>query len=156
MKKYLLLIITFIVVLIDQITKNIIRDSFNLYETRNIIGDYLRFTYVRNPHIIWGINIGGPKIALILTSIAFIFVIYLFIKSKERLFLIALSLILGGAIGNIIDRILFREVTDFIDMGIKGHRWATYNIADAAVSIGLVIGLISYFLESNASSDNRN
>ncbi len=156
MKKYLLLIITFIVVVIDQITKNIIRNSFNLFETRNIIGDYLRFTYVRNPNIIWGINIGGPKISLILTSIAFIFVIYLFIKSKEMLFLIALSLILGGAIGNIIDRILFREVTDFIDMGIKGYRWATYNIADAAVSIGLLIGLISYFLESNATPHNRN
>lgn len=155
MKKYFLLIITSFVVILDQITKILIRDSFLYGESRNIIGDYLRFTYVRNPNIIWGINIGGPKISLILTGIAFMFVVYLFINSKEKLFLFALSLILGGAIGNIIDRILIGEVTDFIDMGIKGFRWATYNIADAAVSIGLVIGLLSYFLESNADSHNR-
>lgn len=155
MKKYFLLIITSFVVILDQITKIIVRASFLYGESRNIIGDYLRFTYVRNPNIIWGINIGGPIISLILTGIAFIFVVYLFIKSKEKLFLLALSLILGGAIGNIIDRILIGEVTDFIDMGIKGFRWATYNIADAAVSIGLIIGLLSYFLESNADSHNR-
>lgn len=156
MRKYLLLIITVVVAICDQITKSIIRNSFLLGETRNIFGDYLRLTYVTNPNIIWGINIGGPKISLLLTSVAFIFVVYLFIKSKEKLFLVALSLILGGAIGNIIDRILFGKVTDFIDMGIKGFRWATYNIADASVSIGLVIGIISYFLESNVSSNNRN
>uniref|UniRef100_A0A7C4YBJ4 Lipoprotein signal peptidase n=1 Tax=candidate division WOR-3 bacterium TaxID=2052148 RepID=A0A7C4YBJ4_UNCW3 len=156
MKKYLLLIITTIIIIIDQITKSIIRNSFWLGESRSLISDYLRLTYVRNPNIIWGINIGGPKVSLILTGIAFIFVVYLFIKSKEKLFLISLSLILGGAIGNLIDRIILGEVTDFIDMGIGNFRWATYNIADAAVSIGLVIGIISYIIESNVNPPSRN
>ncbi len=155
MKKYFLLFVTLVVVIIDQFTKWIIRNSFWLGESRNILGDYLKFTYVRNPNIIWGLNIGGPKISFILTSIAFLFVVYMFVKSNEKLFLFALSLIMAGAIGNIIDRIIFGEVIDFIDMGINGFRWAIYNIADASVSIVLVLGIISYFIESNVSSNNK-
>ena len=112
----------------------------------------MRFTHVRNPGIAFGISVGDYLIYLAVVSLlATIFIGYLHWKEKNSHILVktSLGLILGGAIGNLIDRsnIFFINdyigVVDFIDIGYFGYRWFTFNIADSAVTIGIILYIIS-------------
>lgn len=114
-------------------------------DSKSIIGNILRFTYIRNPNSVFGLRFGDPFISTALTVIAFIFVIILFFKSNTIFSLVSLSLIIGGALGNLTDRVLYMEVIDFIDVGVGKWRWPTFNVADSFVTIGL-ISLIIYFI----------
>ena len=111
----------------------------------DIIGNIVKFTYIRNPNSVFGLQFGGPIISTGLTVIAFIFVMFLFFKSDTRFSLVGLSFIIGGALGNLTDRVLYMEVIDFIQVGARGWYWPTFNVADSCVTIGLIL-LIIYFL----------
>ena len=148
---------TFLVVLIDQTTKMWIKQNYSLWETREIIGSFLRFSYVKNPGIAFGIPVGDlSMLVTILSGVATLFIGYLHWQERYNhpLIVNGLGLILGGAIGNLIDRsrIFFVEsyegVVDFIDVGITSFRWYTFNIADSAVTIGVILYLLhSLFLK---------
>tara|TARA_B110001454_G_C12552561_1_gene364212 strand:- start:14 stop:505 length:492 start_codon:yes stop_codon:yes gene_type:complete len=150
---------SFIVVILDQLTKIWVKNNFSLFESRNIIGDFLRFSYVENPGIAFGIRIGNLKVLVTVISIAIAtYLAFLLYNSKHLEYLekFSLSLILGGAVGNLIDRILiyvpnstYNGVIDFIDVGVSGHRWYIFNIADSAVTMGIIIYLFySTFIEN--------
>jgi signal peptidase II len=150
---------SFIVVILDQLTKIWVKNNFSLFESRNIIGDFLRFSYVENPGIAFGIRIGNLKVLVTIISIAIAtYLAFLLYNSKHLEYLekFSLSLILGGAVGNLIDRILiyvpnstYNGVIDFIDVGVSGHRWYIFNIADSAVTMGIIIYLFySTFIEN--------
>jgi len=154
-KKYLLLFISLFIIILDQTTKHLVRMNIEYGGVVRVWGNFLRFIHRMNPNAVFGINVGGPTVSLILTLIAFVFVCYLFYKSHETLFLVSLSLIIGGAVGNLIDRFIFRAVTDFIDVGLGGYRFATFNVADSAVTIGIILSLISFLLEPRVSSSDN-
>jgi len=147
---------TFLVVLIDQATKMWIKQNYSLWETREIIGSFLRFSHVKNPGIAFGIPVGDlSMLVTILSGAATLFIGYLHWQERHNhpLIVNGLGLILGGAIGNLIDRsrIFFVEsyegVVDFIDIGFTGFRWYTFNVADSAVTIGVILYLLhSLFL----------
>jgi len=148
-----------IVVILDQLTKIWVKNNFSLFESRNIIGDFLRFSYVENPGIAFGIRVGSLKVLVTVISIAIAtYLAFLLYNSKQLVYLekFSLSLILGGAVGNLIDRILiyvpnstYNGVIDFIDVGVSGHRWYIFNIADSAVTMGIIIYLFySTFIEN--------
>ena len=148
-----------IVVILDQLTKIWVKNNFSLFESRNIIGDFLRFSYVENPGIAFGIRLGNLKALVTVISIAIAtYLAFLLYNSKQLVYLekFSLSLILGGAVGNLIDRILiyvpnstYNGVIDFIDVGVSGHRWYIFNIADSAVTMGIIIYLFySTFIEN--------
>mgnify|MGYP001422392567 CR=1 FL=1 len=151
-----------IIVIIDQLSKNWIKVNYILYESRNIIGDFIRFTFVENPGIAFGIDIGDLKV--VVAIISFIIILYICqllynFKSLSKIEAISLSFILGGAIGNFIDRVLvyipnsgYNGVVDFIDIGYLTHRWYIFNIADSAVTIGMIL----YFVDSIFKSNNLN
>ena len=150
---------SFIVVILDQLTKIWVKNNFSLFESRNIIGDFLRFSYVENPGIAFGIRLGNLKVLVTVISIAIATYLALLLynsKHLEYLEKFSLSLILGGAVGNLIDRILiyvpnstYNGVIDFIDVGVSGHRWYIFNIADSAVTMGIIIYLFySTFIEN--------
>jgi signal peptidase II len=150
---------SFIVVILDQLTKIWVKNNFSLFESRNIIGDFLRFSYVENPGIAFGIRVGSLKVLVTVISIAIAtYLAFLLYNSKHLEYLekFSLSLILGGAVGNLIDRILiyvpnstYNGVIDFIDVGVSGHRWYIFNIADSAVTMGIIIYLFySTFIEN--------
>ena len=150
---------SFIVVILDQLTKIWVKNNFSLFESRNIIGDFLRFSYVENPGIAFGIRLGNLKVLVTVISITIAtYLAFLLYNSKQLEYLekFSLSLILGGAVGNLIDRILiyipnstYNGVIDFIDVGVSGHRWYIFNIADSAVTMGIVIYLFySTFIEN--------
>jgi signal peptidase II len=157
-----ILFFTFLVVVLDQITKIIIKGlvivqeanpvvlvkgRFYLGESIKIIGNVLRFTYIENPGMAFGIRVGGKLFFTIFASIASVVIlIYLYRMRKERFYpRLSLALILGGAVGNLIDRFAYGQVIDFIDIGIGNTRWPVFNIADTAVTIGMII-LVSVVL----------
>ena len=141
--KFLLIALFLFTVVSDQISKLIINKSFDLNESVSLIKNFLYLRYIKNPGIAFGLSFGHPLLMLAVTSLIIIILFILFLKGKiapdNELGKIAMVMILGGAIGNLIDRIRMREVIDFIDMGLGSYRWPVYNLADAYVTIGMFI-----------------
>jgi signal peptidase II len=146
--KYLVLIGS--IIFLDQATKFIITSSLNLYDRIEVIKGFFQVIYVRNSGAIWGILSDHPnawvqKVITILSVAALVIVIYYFLKLPSRCLseLISLSFIMGGAVGNIIDRLFQGYVVDFLDFYIKDLHWPTFNAADSFISIGVVILIFS-------------
>ncbi|MDP7037945.1 MAG: signal peptidase II [Myxococcota bacterium] len=119
----------------------------------DILKDFWSFRYVENPGAAWGFLASSDHawrtpFFLVVALIAMVFIVYLY-KSAEldQLFYrLALALVFGGAWGNFIDRVRLGYVIDFIDWHYKQHRWPTFNIADAAITIGAVLMIADIFL----------
>ncbi len=152
-----------IAVLIDQISKHYVSSLIKLHESVSIVGNFIRFTYVLNDRMMWGINpqkifpnLHVTTILTVLMSIATIILIVYYITTKEKryIMLCGFSLVMSGAIGNLIDRISTGKVVDFIDMGINNNiRWAIYNVADANITIGVILILTVSLLDSTKKSN---
>lgn len=151
--KYLIAgIIALAVVLLDQYTKFLIVQHLPLHHSVDVIESYFTILHTRNKGIAFGIFSGQVSttqtIVLIFTSLAaIVFIFYLLsgIRSPFLYATVTLALILGGAIGNLIDRIRWGEVIDFIDLHWRGHHWPAFNIADSAISVGMVLLVIGMF-----------
>tara|TARA_B100000945_G_scaffold98466_1_gene77130 strand:- start:250 stop:729 length:480 start_codon:yes stop_codon:yes gene_type:complete len=147
---------TIIIVIIDQVSKSVIRSTMNLFSPSiQLLGDFFKFTYVENSGIAFGINFNnGPIIFTILASIATVFISWYLWKSKEQsyIFQLALSFILGGAIGNLIDRYLFGKVVDFFHLSIGQFSWPVFNVADSFVTIGMVLYIYSIYIDERTQS----
>jgi signal peptidase II len=113
-----------------------------------ILGDYLQFRLVYNTGGVFGIFQGNAMIFHILSGIAILFLLIYYLKSpyEDVFFNTAICFVLGGALGNFTDRFFRTGVVDFVDMGFGINRWPTYNVADAFISIGAVLLLISLYL----------
>lgn len=163
------------IVLFDQITKLSVK-GFDLFgwnypgmmlgESRPVLGDFLRWTFVENPGMAFGLDFGMPVILSLFSVAASIFLVHLLRKTSADGWSglrIALALILGGAAGNLIDRVFYGvfynyaslfygRVVDFVDVDIPDfslfgrelERFYIFNIADAAVSVGVVLLLFFY------------
>lgn len=141
-----------IVLTLDVVTKAWVMRTFDLYEQTPVLGEFFRFTYTHNRGAAFGLDIGEHSriffLVLSLIALGVLAAIYRATPSWDRLRIFALSLVAGGALGNIWDRIrLERGVVDFLDFGIGAHRFPVFNIADTAVTIGAALLLISFWLE---------
>ena len=138
-----------IIVLLDQATK-----QFFWYLGKNfdVIDGIFKITLVKNTGAAFGMFPGGRVFFVVASIIASVVIVVLGLRTPKDMFWrrLTLGLILGGAVGNLIDRMLFGEVIDFFDMGIGLHRWPVYNVADIAVTLG-AIGLMISFLRSDDS-----
>ena len=132
-------ILSIFIILLDQVTKLIVRIYLKEEEPYAIIEHVFNFTYIKNPGMAFGIQIGSDSFFTIFTSIASLIILYLLYKLRSQEFSVqlALALIFAGAIGNLFDRIIYGKVIDFID--IELIRWPVFNIADIAVTVGMVI-----------------
>ena len=154
--------LTAIIVFIDQITKIIIKKSLNLYESIDVFGSLLRFSFTENDGMGFGIDIGNYQFfLLIITFLITIYLIYFQYSQRDLSFYenLPMNLILGGAIGNLIDRTLmcipssgYGGVVDFIDIGFGYYRWFTFNIADVAITFGIILYLLLPLLSDKNSS----
>jgi signal peptidase II len=146
--RLLFLLFFLFLVMLDQATKLAVAAYFPLYSTTNLIDDILRLTYVKNPGAAFSLSFGSREIMLVITIVVIALLAYLIIRGtvrpKSLIGKISLVMIFGGAVGNLIDRIRLKEVTDFIDMGIGVHRWPVYNLADTYVTIGMIILFLIY------------
>ena len=131
-------IISAIVVFLDQLSKFIIRAYL---EPGDIIGGTFAITYVTNKGGIFGILHGWGFIFTMAAIIGIVVILIALRSIRSKAIKIALSLALGGAIGNLIDRIIFGEVLDFIKLGF----WPVFNIADASITLSMVI-IVLYFI----------
>jgi len=136
-------LISIICILIDQITKLIITSNFKLNESISLIGNFFSLTYVRNEGAAWSI-FSGNRLFLILVGILAIVLIYNFLiksKSLKKIEIFTYGLLLGGIVGNLIDRIVFGYVIDFLDFLIIGYNFPVFNLADTfiVVSVFLII-----------------
>jgi signal peptidase II len=144
------------VVLLDLVTKAWITSNFVMYSRHPVIGDYFRLTYTHNAGAAFGINVGEHSriFFLVLSLLALVVLAALFrsTRATDRVRLLAVALVIGGAIGNIIDRLRYsRGVVDFLDFGIGNARFPIFNVADMAVSTGAVLLLISFYFEERSA-----
>lgn len=129
----------FAALLIDQVSKLLIVNSLHPFQPPvNVIGTLVRFRLTYNPYGVFSISFGPPFLYYILTAVGIIVLTYVGLTMKDRIGVIVFGFIIGGAIGNFIDRIRLHYVIDFIDMGIGTMRWFTYNPADAFITVGAV------------------
>jgi signal peptidase II len=146
------LVVLAIVLILDNVTKLWVVQNFTLYDQVPVIGDFFRLTYTHNRGAAFGIDVGEHSrvffLILSLVALGVLGVIYRSTPAADRTRIFALSLVAGGALGNIIDRIRFeRGVVDFLDFGIGTSRFPVFNVADTAVSIGACLLLISFYRE---------
>ena len=134
----------FVTLLLDQVSKAIVIRTLPFNIPQPLIGSFLQLTYIRNPNAAFGISFGGriPLLPFAILAIIILLIIFFRTKHERRDALVAFGLILGGAFGNLIDRIRFGEVVDFIDVGIHRYRWPIFNFADSAVTIGILLLLL--------------
>ena len=152
-----LIIIIVAIIALDQWSKWAIKTSFNLYQSKPVIQDLLHFTYVTNDGMAFGLSFpGGKHVLLIMTILLTGFIVGFLWKEKDGHPLIkyGLALILGGAIGNLIDRLLYGKVVDFLDLMIGNFHWYIFNVADSSVTIGMILFIIhSIYVEQKKTND---
>lgn len=147
MYKYYL--IAFIVILLDQGSKWIIDRYMNIHEQITIIENFLFITSHRNAGAAWGILQGQMTFFYIITVIFTVGIIYYLHQyaNNNHGIAISLSFILGGAIGNFIDRLFRKEVVDFIDVVIFSYDYPIFNIADSFLVVGVALFAIITIIE---------
>jgi signal peptidase II len=137
-------------VIIDQITKYITVYHFAPIGSKppiTVIPNFFNLVYVLNPGAAWGILAGWSWLLLLISVVAFAVILY-FMRSltegwPERY--ISMFMIISGIIGNTIDRLWQKAVVDFLDFYIGKHHWPAFNVADSAITVGVIIFLISSF-----------
>lgn len=142
------------VVIVDQVTKYIIKINILLYENIIVIEKFFNLTHVLNPGGAFGFFANQPLevrrfIFLFMSSVVALFVLWFYKKcAPDFIFLsYGLALIFGGAIGNLIDRFRYGTVVDFLDFYVGSAHWPAFNIADSAISIGM--GILMYHILFN-------
>lgn len=147
-KYWILLIFCIGILLLDQWTKSLVVEKLPLYQRVEVIQGFFNLTHVRNTGGAFGI-FGGEKgglgsiLFVVVSLIAIGAIVFLFLKVKEneKTLAFSFSLILSGAVGNLIDRLRYGEVVDFLDFHLSSYHWPAFNVADSAICIG--IGLMA-------------
>ena len=148
-KKMLLIGIIAAIVALDQWSKWKIKTSYDLYHSEPIIQDFFHFTYVTNDGMAFGLSFPGGKQVLLFVTLALTGVIIGMLwkeKNSHNLIRYGLSFILAGAIGNMIDRVLYGKVVDFLDIMIGDFHWYIFNVADSAVTTGMILFILHTIL----------
>jgi signal peptidase II len=144
------LLVAFIVAAADQLTKQVVRWSFALNESRPVWGGFFSLTYVRNTGAAWGI-LSGQNVGLMILSVVVLLVLIRFrhaFLSRTWEHRLALGLLIGGVVGNLLDRARLGWVTDFLDFHWRGHQFPMFNIADSAICVGVFLYILSSLWDS--------
>jgi signal peptidase II len=177
---------TVLIVLADQVTKLLVKGvafsslgldwkGMDYGQSIQVIGDFFRLTYIENPGMAFGLDFGWKPLFSILSIVASIgIIVFLYNQRRESFgFRLSLGLILGGAVGNLIDRVFYGVIfgegrifqgrvvdfldVDFFDLNIFGYqitRWPVFNVADAAVTIGVVMLLLFHRTVEHHNSEH--
>ncbi len=140
-------LVTVISLILDQLSKIYIDSSFVIGESHQVISNFFHITYVRNPGAAFGLLSDSAIRIPFFLSISVIAVIAILwyvrkVAAEKQWQLVALGLILSGALGNFIDRARLGEVIDFLDVHWYNYHWPAFNVADSAICVGVAIMLI--------------
>ena len=146
-KKFLLFLYALLVFL-DWATKFIVKNTFFYGESREVLGNFFRLTYVENPYSLFSISLGKnfPYVWFSLVVLLIIFAMFLVENNRWHTFIY--TLFMAGATGNMIDRIKYDRVVDFFDFGLSNNlRWPVFNFADSYITIGMVLLVLSIIID---------
>lgn len=148
-KTILFLVTTGFIVLADQLAKAWIMATMQLHDAFPVIDGLFSIVHVRNPGAAFGFLAGMPPLFrstffIAVTAAAILLILHYLRQARidQTAYALALCLILAGALGNLIDRIRFGEVVDFLDFYIGARHWPAFNVADAAITIGAAVLVI--------------
>jgi signal peptidase II len=147
----------------DQWTKSWAEDTLIARPPVNVIGEFVRFTYTRNSGVAFGLGAGHRFPFYVFSMVAVAVILFMFARQRTHALLrqLALALILGGALGNLVDRLSTGEVVDFILIGWRQWYWPVFNVADSAVSVGVALFAVTWIghtepqPQSEATPDDR-
>ncbi len=141
-----MVIVSGTVLVLDQATKFLVHKTMALYQSIEIIPNFVHITYLRNTGAAFGFLAGGRSTLrtvffILVSAVAIGCISYLLktLRPQQKTMMVSLSLILGGAIGNLVDRLRMGEVIDFIDLHWYHIHWPAFNVADSAISIGVIL-----------------
>lgn len=149
-----------LVILADQLTKIWIVQNFQMYEAREIIPSFFNLVYVVNTGAAFSMfaDVDSPwrhYFFVGVASLASICLTYMAstVRRENRLFMVSLACIAGGAIGNLIDRLYYGHVVDFLDFDFGFYHWPAFNVADSAICVGAVLYVVLSFFQ--AKDENK-
>ncbi len=133
-----------LILVLDQITKYVVQTRVRLHETIQVIPGFFNITHVRNKGAAFSLfsntSDSFRSVFFITVTVAAIIVIVILIrKTRERLPVVAFALILAGALGNLIDRLRYGEVVDFVQWHVRSYYWPSFNVADSAITVGVCL-----------------
>lgn len=143
------------ILLADIVTKAIVYRTLPLGgPSIEVFGDWLRWTYIHNAGAAFGLFQGNRYFFIVVSLVSAVVILYLAAsrRYRDRWTPLALGMILGGALGNLIDRMWLGVVIDFIDVGFGTHRWPFFNIADSGISVGVTLLAIRLLLEGRGAA----
>jgi len=142
------------VIVMDQITKAAIMTKFFMHESYAIVDGFFNLVYVMNPGAAFGFLANMSEtfryfFFMGITVAVILLIIYYIVKSKpqDMIMVISLTLIFAGAVGNLIDRIRFGAVVDFLDVYIGTAHWPAFNVADSAISLGAILMILGMIVQ---------
>ncbi len=147
------------IVVLDQLSKFSVSRTIPLYGSISVIGDFFNLVHTRNRGMAFGLlNRPGSHLGFYLlvtatfVSVGILIFWFLRLKDKDSSFVLPLSFILGGALGNLIDRLRLGEVIDFLDFFWGSYHWPAFNVADSAITVGTIwLAIRMLFLSSDRS-----
>ncbi len=143
-----------LVIAVDQLTKARVGDIFSLYQVRPVIRGFLNLTYITNTGAAFGIFAGSGGVVrawglcgvAVAALVALVFV-WRQLWRRHGLYPVAIGMIAGGAAGNLVDRVRFGAVVDFLDFYAGRYHWPAFNVADSAITVGVFLFILAGFRE---------
>lgn len=145
-RKHLLTLM--MIVVFDQITKILVSSNMNLFDSIEIIHGFFNLTYVQNTGAAWSILEGNMVFFYLISAVALVMMVKFYQHPEtDELSQWAMSLMIGGTLGNLLDRIRLQYVVDFFDFNIFGYDFPVFNIADCFLCLGVAVLMLSFILE---------
>ena len=150
----ILLGVGFVIVVLDQVTKTLVMHTMHLHESIPVVSGFFNLTYIRNPGAAFGMFATATSafrliffVGTTVFALGLLGTIFYRMHPADVWGQLSVSGIFGGAIGNLVDRLQYGEVVDFLDFYVGGYHWPAFNVADSAISVGVVSLLILFAMD---------
>lgn len=151
MKKYktiiFIVLISLVCFALDLVTKNMAINNLVENNRKELIDNFFYLTLCYNTGGAWSILSGNVTLLIIFSLVALGIIIFTIVKSKSNFYKYSSAMFIGGLVGNLVDRVLYGKVTDFLDFIIFGYDFPVFNIADTFICVGVVLMLIAVIIE---------
>ena len=155
-KYYIFYLLLFILTFIDQITKALVIKFLSVSKSLILINNFLKFCYIKNTGISFGIFSGKQLMIIIVTFIIISYLLYDLVKNiNNKKIFISTMLIVSGALGNLIDRVFRGYVVDFISFTLFGKEMAIFNVADVFITFGVILYILNIIMEGKYGKDSN-
>jgi len=154
-------LIAFLVVIADQLTKFWVLANFRLYESKPVIPGLFDLTFVTNTGAAFGMLAGDKNVwrqlffvTVSVIALGILTMAFRHYRHVGKLYVVAIGMVGGGALGNLIDRFRYGHVVDFLDFYIKDYHWPAFNAADSAITVGVALFLMAGYLEHKSNEND--